>query len=63
MRIIGEQFRVGDSPVAILGMHLSLGVIYSLLMLVPGLAYWIYWIHRNRAADWKPGVPLAAKAT
>ena len=54
MRTIGEQFRVGDTPQHILGMNVSLGVLYSVPMFFVGLAYWAYWIHRDRKAVWKP---------
>jgi phosphatidylglycerol:prolipoprotein diacylglycerol transferase len=55
MRIIGEQFRVGDAALAG-GVQpvLSAGVIYSLAMFVPGVIYWIYWIKRNRRVPWVP---------
>ena len=57
MRIIGEQFRVGDSALA--GTHATVGagVIYSLLMFVPGVCYWIYWIRRDRRIAWIPPGP------
>lgn len=56
MRIIGEQFRVGDEPPAWLAWtRLSSGVIYSLPMLAIGLAWWVYWAR-------KPALPTAAKA-
>jgi phosphatidylglycerol:prolipoprotein diacylglycerol transferase len=54
MRIIGEQFRVGDTPAHILGMEISKGVLYSLLMFIPALIYWIYWIRRDRRVPWVP---------
>ncbi len=41
MRIIGEQFRMGDQPQLILGHWISLGVIYSVPMLIAGLIFWI----------------------
>lgn len=50
MRIIGEQFRVGDQSVA--AGSINAGVIYSILMIVPGLLYWIYWIKRDRRIPW-----------
>lgn len=46
MRIIGEQFRQGDQPKLIFGHWISLGVIYSVPMLVVGLVYWIYLMRR-----------------
>jgi prolipoprotein diacylglyceryltransferase len=61
MRIIGEQFRVGDTPVTILGMTLSKGVWYSVAMFVPGVIFWIYWIKKNRKAEWVPE-PKPSKA-
>jgi phosphatidylglycerol:prolipoprotein diacylglycerol transferase len=54
MRIIGEQFRVGDTPTHIFGMDISKGVLYSLIMLIPALTYWIYWIKRDRRIPWVP---------
>jgi prolipoprotein diacylglyceryl transferase len=54
MRIIGEQFRVGDTPVTILGMTFSLGIWYSVLMILGGGAYWAYWIKKKRIAVWEP---------
>jgi phosphatidylglycerol---prolipoprotein diacylglyceryl transferase len=54
MRIIGEQFRVGDTPVDILGITLSKGVWYSVAMFVPGVIFWIYWIKKNQKAEWVP---------
>jgi phosphatidylglycerol:prolipoprotein diacylglycerol transferase len=60
MRIIGEQFRVGDSPRKVLGVDMSLGVLYSLLMFLGGALYWAYWIHRDRRTPWIPPQPAAA---
>lgn len=40
MRIIGEQFRVGDTPIDILGVPVSKGIIYSIPMFLAGLIYW-----------------------
>jgi phosphatidylglycerol:prolipoprotein diacylglycerol transferase len=54
MRIIGEQFRVGDTPAHIFGMEISKGVLYSLVMLIPALCYWIYWIKKDRRIPWVP---------
>jgi phosphatidylglycerol:prolipoprotein diacylglycerol transferase len=56
MRIIGEQFRVGDNATGSGGQSggLSAGVIYSLLMIVPGLIFWTYWIIRDRRVPWIP---------
>jgi prolipoprotein diacylglyceryltransferase len=59
MRIIGEQFRVGDQSVA--AGSINAGVIYSLLMIVPGLIYWIYWIKRDRRIPWVPAKTTAEK--
>ncbi len=64
MRIIGEQFRVGDTPTKILGIDMSFGVIYSLVMFAGGAAYWIYWIRRDRRVEWlKPAASALASAT
>lgn len=52
MRIIGEQFRVGDTPAHIFGMQISKGILYSLPMFFAGAIYWIYWIRRNRRIPW-----------
>ena len=54
VRIIGEHYRVGDSTGLIFGIPISLGVAYSILMLIPGLIYWIYWIRRNKKNTWTP---------
>ncbi|MGN6368578.1 MAG: prolipoprotein diacylglyceryl transferase [Phycisphaerae bacterium] len=54
MRIIGEQFRVGDTPAKILGHEISKGVLYSLIMIIPALAFWIYWIKKDRRVPWIP---------
>jgi hypothetical protein len=54
MRIIGEQFRIGDTPANIWGHEISKGVMYSLLMLAPAIAYWGYWIWRDRRVPWVP---------
>lgn len=51
MRIIGEQFRVGDSA---LHTKVGAGVIYSVLMLIPGIVFWTYWIWRDRRFPWTP---------
>jgi phosphatidylglycerol:prolipoprotein diacylglycerol transferase len=59
MRIIGEQFRVGDQSVA--AGSVNAGVIYSLLMIVPGLIYWIYWIKRDRRIPWVPAKTTPVK--
>jgi len=58
MRIIGEQFRVGDSALAWTHTNLGAGVIYSLLMLIPAAIYWAYWIRRDRRVPWVP-IPKA----
>jgi phosphatidylglycerol:prolipoprotein diacylglycerol transferase len=62
MRIIGEQFRVGDSPQKVLGVEMSLGVLYSLLMFVGGAVYWAYWIRKDRCATWVPPTALTPSA-
>jgi phosphatidylglycerol:prolipoprotein diacylglycerol transferase len=54
MRIIGEQFRVGDTPKQYFGITLSLGVLYSLPLVLIGLAWWGYWIWRDRRVPWVP---------
>jgi phosphatidylglycerol:prolipoprotein diacylglycerol transferase len=54
MRIIGEQFRVGDTPLTIVGVQVSKGIIYSIPMMAAGMAYWIYWIWRDRHVPWLP---------
>ncbi|MCL2646301.1 MAG: prolipoprotein diacylglyceryl transferase [Phycisphaerales bacterium] len=54
MRIIGEQFRVGDSTGIIANIPISLGVAYSIPMMILGLTYWAYWIRRNRKTVWVP---------
>ncbi len=47
MRIIGEQFRIGDEPPAWLAWtHQSEGVLLSVLMFIIGAAYWGYFIRR-----------------
>ncbi len=52
MRIIGEQFRVGDTPIQLAGVEISKGVLYSLLMLIPAAIYWGYWIRKDRRMPW-----------
>ena len=47
MRIIGEQFRDGDQPKHIFGHWISLGVIYSVPLLIGGLIFWIWVILRK----------------
>ncbi len=47
MRIIGEQFRVGDQPKLIFGHWISLGIIYSVPMLLGGLVFLIWMILRK----------------
>ena len=47
MRIIGEQFRVGDHPQMIFGFWISRGVLYSIPMFFLGLAFWIWAIRRR----------------
>ncbi len=54
MRIIGEQFRVGDTPLHIFGIEISKGILYSLPMVVGGAIYWGYWIKRDRRIPWVP---------
>ncbi len=63
MRIIGEQFRVGDTPAHILGTEISKGVLYSLIMLIPALTYWIYWIKKDRRIPWVPQTDLPVEPT
>ena len=63
MRIIGEQFRVGDTPANILGHQISKGVLYSLIMLIPALTYWIYWIKKDRRIPWVPQVDHPVEPT
>jgi phosphatidylglycerol:prolipoprotein diacylglycerol transferase len=53
MRIIGEQFRVGDTPRQYFGVTMSLGVLYSIPLVAIGLAWWGYWIWRDRRVPWK----------
>lgn len=62
MRIIGEQFRVGDTPALIFGMEISKGVLYSIPMVLGGALYWGYCIKRNKPNVWQPPPP-AAKET
>ena len=63
MRIVGEQFRVGDTPVPLLGINISKGILYSAIMLLPAAGYWLYWIRRDRRSAWvKPVAPVAAKS-
>jgi phosphatidylglycerol:prolipoprotein diacylglycerol transferase len=52
MRIIGEQFRVGDTPISIMGVEVSKGVMYSLPMVMAGMIFWGYWIKRDRRVPW-----------
>jgi prolipoprotein diacylglyceryltransferase len=52
MRIIGEQFRVGDTPRQYFGVTMSLGVLYSLPLVAIGLGWWGYWIWRDRRVPW-----------
>jgi phosphatidylglycerol---prolipoprotein diacylglyceryl transferase len=54
MRIIGEQFRVGDAPMDFFGVQISQGILYSVPMVVAGILYWGYWIWRDRPAVWVP---------
>jgi prolipoprotein diacylglyceryl transferase len=60
MRIIGEQFRVGDSPMDFFGVQISQGILYSIPMLIAGILYWVYWIWRDRPAVWVPAKEPAA---
>jgi len=53
MRIIGEQFRVGDTPRAYFGVTISLGVLYSVPLIFVGLGYWGYWIWKDQRVEWK----------
>lgn len=50
-RMIGEYFRVGDTPADYLhiGHPISLGVLYSIPMLAVGLGLWVYWARRPAA--------------
>ncbi len=57
MRIIGEQFRVGDTPIPILGMEISKGVLYSLPMCLGGALYWAYCIRHSKPNLWQPPPP------
>ncbi len=50
MRIIGEQFRDGDQPRMIFGHLISLGVIYSVPMLLVGLIF-LAWVIRRRVPE------------
>jgi phosphatidylglycerol---prolipoprotein diacylglyceryl transferase len=55
MRIIGEQFRVGDTPVEIMGVSVSKGILYSLPMGIIGVIYWSYCIVKNKRYNvWHP---------
>jgi prolipoprotein diacylglyceryltransferase len=55
MRIISEQFRVGDTPVQILGMQISKGILYSIPMGVIGVIYWAYFMVREKPNNvWHP---------
>ncbi len=57
MRIIGEQFRVGDTPVDIMGISVAKGVLYSVPMFFVGLGCWIYFIMRPVKKE-KSGFPV-----
>jgi phosphatidylglycerol---prolipoprotein diacylglyceryl transferase len=59
MRIIGEQFRVGDTPQRIFGMELSKGIVLSVPMFLAGAIYWAYFIVRSKPNTWQP-VPKGA---
>jgi len=50
MRIIGEQFRVGDHPQLIFGFWISRGVLYSIPVFFLGLVFWIWAIRRPEPA-------------
>lgn len=54
MRIISEQFRVGDTPVMIGSLSISKGVLYSIPMLVAGALYWGYFIIHSKPRVWVP---------
>ncbi len=54
MRIIGEQFRVGDTPVSVGGVMISKGVLYSIPMVLAGAVYWGYFIKRSKLRPWAP---------
>jgi len=60
MRIIGEQFRVGDSALDWTHTNLSAGVLLSLAMMVPAVIFWVYWIKKDRRVPW---VPVVKKPT
>ena len=60
MRIIGEQFRVGDTPRQYLGMDMSMGVLLSLPMILVGATYWGYFIVRSKPNVWQPIAQKAA---
>ncbi len=61
MRIIGEQFRVGDTPVLLFGFAVSKGILYSIPMLILGIVYWVYWV-RQPPRDSAPGLRLKPDA-
>lgn len=50
MRIIGEQFRDGDQPRMIMGQLISLGIIYSVPMLIIGLVF-LAWVIMRRVPE------------
>ena len=52
MRIIGEQFRVGDSAMDWSHSGVSAGVLLSLAMMVPAIIFWVYWIKKDRRVPW-----------
>ena len=54
MRIIGEQFRVGDTSISLFGLPVGEGVWLSLPLFVVGAVYWGYWIKRDRRIAWVP---------
>jgi phosphatidylglycerol:prolipoprotein diacylglycerol transferase len=53
-RIAGEQFRVGDTVRSYLGVHLSLGEIYSLAMLAAGVVFFVYFVRKPDRLETKP---------
>lgn len=52
MRIIGEQFRVGDAPILLLGREFSLGEIYSAVMFLAGVVVLaLVWLRKENNAS------------
>lgn len=52
LRMIGEHYREGDSPQTIFGITASLGVWYSVPLVVGGLIYWGFFIARSQKRVW-----------